>query len=190
MEFKIDCQPRPEGSKPNALRRSGQLPAVLYGHQGTESISLVMNAKAAELLLRDASINNSLIQVNIPDLSWNGKALLREVQTHPWKGTPYHISFFAVADHGSLEVDVPLHFVGTAVGIKEGGGSLDPSMNSLHVKCLAEKIPDFIEVDITDLNVGETITISQLKLPAGVEATGDPGRTVAIVLAGGSKEGA
>lgn len=188
MEFTIDCQPRPEGSKPNSLRRSGQLPAVLYGHKGTESISLVVDSKAAELLLRDASINNSLIQVNIPDLSWNGKALLREVQTHPWKGTPYHISFFAVADHGSLEVDVPLHFVGTAVGIKEGGGSLDPSMNSLHVKCIAEKIPDFIEVDVTNLNVGDSITISQLNLPSGVEATGDPDRMVATVLSGGGKE--
>jgi large subunit ribosomal protein L25 len=188
MEFTIDCQPRPEGSKPNSLRRSGKLPAVLYGHQGTESISLVIDSKAAELLLRDASINNSLIRVNIPDLSWNGKALLREVQTHPWKGTPYHISFFAVADHGSLEVDVPLHFVGIAVGIKEGGGSLDPSMNSLHVKCLAETIPDFIEVDVSDLNVGDSITISQLNLPAGVEATGDPDRMVATVLSGGGKE--
>lgn len=186
MEFTIECQARPEGSKPNSLRRSGKLPAVLYGHKGNESISLVIDSKAAEVLLRDASINNSLIQVTIPELSWNGKALLREVQTHPWRGTPYHVSFFAVADHGSLEVDVPLHFVGTAKGIKEGGGSLDPSMNSLRVKCLVEAIPDFIEVDVTALNVGESLQVNQLTLPAGVEALNDPGRVVVIVLAGGS----
>lgn len=187
MDFTIECQPRPEGSKPNALRRSGLLPAVLYGHKGTESISLVIDAKAAELLLRDAAVNNSLIQVTVPELSWNGKALLREVQTHPWRGTPYHISLFAVADHGSLEVDVPLHFVGVSKGIKEGGGSLDPTMGSLHVKCIAEKIPEYIEVDVSDLDVGESLHIHQLNLPAGVEATGDPERVVATILAGGSK---
>ncbi|MDX2229367.1 MAG: 50S ribosomal protein L25/general stress protein Ctc [Leptolyngbyaceae cyanobacterium bins.349] len=186
MEFTIECQPRPEGSKPNALRRSGKMPAVLYGHQGNESVSLVMDSKAAEILLRDASINNSLIQVTIPELSWNGKALLREVQTHPWRGTPYHISFFAVAEHGSLEVDVPLHFIGTAKGIKEGGGSLDPSMNSLRVKCVAEKIPDFIEVDVSDLGVGDAMQVSQLSLPEGIEALNDPGRVVVSVMAGGS----
>jgi large subunit ribosomal protein L25 len=185
MQFTIECQARPEGSKPNALRRSGKLPAVLYGHKGNESISLVVDSKQAEILLRQASINNSLVQVNIPELSWNGKALLREVQTHPWRGTPYHISFFAVADHGSLEVDVPLHFVGTAKGIKEGGGSLDPSMNSLHVKCVAEKIPDYIEVDVSDLEVGGAIHVSQVNLPAGVEALNDPERVVVTVLPGG-----
>ncbi|MBF2027879.1 MAG: 50S ribosomal protein L25/general stress protein Ctc [Oscillatoriales cyanobacterium C42_A2020_001] len=185
MQLTIECQSRPEGSKPNTLRRSGKLPAVLYGHKGNESISLVLDAKEAELLLRNASINNSLIQVNIPDKSWNGKALLREVQTHPWRNTPYHISFFAVAEHGNLEVDVPLHFVGVPKGAKVSGGSLDPSMNSLHVKCTADKIPEQIEIDVSDLDVGESLQVSQLTLPEGVEALNDPGRVVVSVLPGG-----
>lgn len=185
MELTIDCQPRPEGSKPNSLRRDGQLPAVLYGHKGAESISLTVPAKQAELMLRDASLNNTLIQVNIPALSWTGKALLREVQTHPWRGTPYHISFFAVAAQDSLEVDVPLHFVGTAKGIKEGGGSLDPSLSSLHVKCAPDSIPEQIEIDVSDLGVGDALHISDISLPAGVVALGDPGRTVVSVLSGG-----
>lgn len=185
MELTIDCQLRPEGSKPNSLRRSGHLPAVLYGHQGAESIALTVPSKQAELLLRDASLNNTLIQVNIPDLSWTGKALLREVQTHPWRGTPYHISFFAVAAQDSLEVDVPLNFVGTAKGIKEGGGSLDPSLSSLHVKCAPDSIPEHIEIDVSDLGVGDALHISDISLPAGVVALGDPYRTVVSVLSGG-----
>lgn len=188
MELTIDCQPRPEGSKPNSLRRAGQLPAVLYGHKGAESIALTIPMKQAELMLRDASLNNTLIQVNIPDLSWTGKALLREVQTHPWRGTPYHISFFAVAAQDSLEVDVPLHFVGTAKGIKEGGGSLDPSLSSLHVKCAPDSIPDQIEIDVSDLGVGDALHISEIKLPAGVVALGDANRTVVSVLPGGRGE--
>lgn len=185
MELTIDCQPRPEGSKPNSLRRNGQLPAVLYGHKGAESISLTVPAKQAETLLRDASLNNTLIQVNIPDLSWTGKALLREVQTHPWRGTPYHISFFAVAAQDSLEVDVPLHFVGTARGIKEGGGSLDPSLSSLHVKCAPDSIPEQIEIDVSNLGVGEALHIGEISLPAGVVALGDANRVVVSVLSGG-----
>lgn len=98
MALTIDCQKRPEGSKPNALRRDGKIPATLYGHNGTESIQLVVNAKEAEFLVRDAAVNKSVIDVSIPDLSWNGKAVLREVQAHPWKGFLYHLSFFNVKE--------------------------------------------------------------------------------------------
>jgi large subunit ribosomal protein L25 len=188
MNLTIECQPRSADSKPNAIRRSGKLPAVLYGHKGAESISLTVNAKDAEIMLRSASINNTLIDVTIPELSWNGKALLREVHTHPWRGTPYHISFFAVSEQGSLEVDVPLHFVGVAKGVKIDGGSFEPSMNSLHVKCPPTGIPEFIEVDISDLGGGESVHVSQLSLPEGVVAMGDLNRVVALVTAAVKEE--
>lgn len=95
MPFTIDCQKRPEGSKPNALRRAGKIPATLYGHNGTESVQLVVDAKTAQFLVRDAAVNKSIVEVNIPELSWNGKTVIREVQAHPWKGNLYHLSFFA-----------------------------------------------------------------------------------------------
>jgi large subunit ribosomal protein L25 len=98
MSLTIECQKRPENSKPNALRRSGMLPANLYGHNGTESISLVVDTKSVERLLKKAAVNKTEIEVNIPDLSWNGKAVIREVQTHPAKGSLYHLSFFATKD--------------------------------------------------------------------------------------------
>ena len=72
MQITIDCHQRAAGSKPNALRRSGQIPAVLYGHNGTESLELTIDAKKAEFLVRDASVNNTLIDVNIPELPWTG----------------------------------------------------------------------------------------------------------------------
>jgi large subunit ribosomal protein L25 len=184
MQLSIECQTRPDGSKPNALRQSGKLPAVLYGHKGTESISLVLSAKEAERLMRQASINNTLIDVTIPELSWAGKALLREVQTHPWRGTPYHVSFYAVADHGDLEVNVPLHFVGIATGVKLGGGSLETAMGSLTVRCSASVIPESIEVDVSNLEVGTGINVNQLVLPPGVVAVSDADRVVASVVAG------
>ncbi|MBD2690284.1 50S ribosomal protein L25 [Anabaena catenula] len=95
MAITVESQKRPEGSKPNALRRSGLIPANLYGHKGAESISLVVNAKVVERLLKQAIPNKTEIQLDIPELEWSGKTVLREVQIHPAKGTTYHISFFA-----------------------------------------------------------------------------------------------
>jgi large subunit ribosomal protein L25 len=95
MTVTVETQKRPEGSKPKALRRSGLIPANLYGHNGAESISLVVDAKVVERLLKKAAVNKTEIELSIPELQWTGKTILREVQIHPAKGTPYHISFFA-----------------------------------------------------------------------------------------------
>lgn len=184
MEFTLECQSRSNDSKPNALRRAGRLPAVLYGHQGSESLALTVDAKAAEMLLRNASVNNTLVQLDIPDHSWKGKALIREVQSHPWKHYLYHLSFFAVSAHDSLEVDVPLHFVGEAVGVKHNGGSLDTVLTSLHVKCIADTIPEFIEIDVSGLEVGDALHVNELVLPQGVVPTGEADRVVVSVLQG------
>ncbi|MBD0269962.1 50S ribosomal protein L25 [Pseudanabaena sp. FACHB-2040] len=94
MELTIECSKRDPKSKPNALRRQGLLPAVLYGHDGANSISLTVNEREMSTLLRKAKVQETPIMVNIPDLSWNGEAIVQEVQTHPWKKEIYHISFF------------------------------------------------------------------------------------------------
>ena len=98
MSLSIECKKRPEGSRPNALRREGLIPASLYGHDGANSLSLVVNAKEAVNLLKKVSVNETVVEVQIPDLSWTGKALIREVQAHPWKRTVLHLSFFHVAN--------------------------------------------------------------------------------------------
>lgn len=98
MAITIECQKRPEGTKPKALRREGLIPAVLYGHQGTESVELALGEKKAIQLMKDAIVNKTVIELSIPHLSWNGKTVLHEVQSHPWKPKPYHFSFFAVKE--------------------------------------------------------------------------------------------
>ena len=80
MSLTVECKTRTEGSKPRALRREGLIPAALYGHKGAESISLTIDAKEAQTLLRKAAINNTLVELNIPDLPWNGQAIIREVR--------------------------------------------------------------------------------------------------------------
>ncbi len=184
MEITVECNKRPEGSKPNALRRSGLIPASLYGHKGAESVSLTVKAKDAETLLKKATINNTLVQVKIADISWSGKALVREVQTHPWKKTElYHVSFFSVASQESLNVAVPLHFVGEAVGVKQDAGVLDPVLTELQVQCAPENIPESIEIDVSNMQVGDTLRIEDLVLPPGITPLAEPGETVVTVAA-------
>ena len=98
MSLTIECQTRPEGSKPNALRREGLIPATLYGHKGNQSVSLIVKEKDASVLLKQVAVNKTVIDVTIPELSWTGKALIREVQAHPWKKTLFHLSFFYFAN--------------------------------------------------------------------------------------------
>ncbi|QZZ21072.1 50S ribosomal protein L25/general stress protein Ctc [Leptothermofonsia sichuanensis E412] len=185
MELSLECQTRPANSKANALRHSGMIPAVLYGHNGVESVALAVKAKDAELLVRDASVNNTLITLNVPALPWTGKALLREVQSHPWKKTLYHLSFFSVGSHATLDVDVPVHTVGEAPGVKTGGGSLDLQINELQVRCAPDRIPEVIEVDVSNLQVGDALHVHELTLPEGVTALVEPDQIVVTVLSGG-----
>jgi large subunit ribosomal protein L25 len=182
MELTVECKKRPEGSKPRALRRAGKIPAVLYGHKGTESMSLIMDTKTAEVLVKKSSLNNTLIQVNVPEMSWSGKALLREIQAHPWKRNLYHLSFFSVASQESLQVTVPIHFTGTSIGVKQDGGALDTVLNELEVNCAPESIPESIEIDVSDMQIGDMLHVSELKLPAGVEAVGEGNRVIVSVL--------
>lgn len=183
MQVTVECQKRAEGSKPKALRRSGLIPAVLYGHNGAESIPLTVNAKTVETLLKKAAVNNTLIDLTVPEISWSGQTLLKEVQTHPWRGYPYHLSFFAVAAHGDLDVKVPLTFTGEAAGVKQDGGLLDVVMNEIQVRCAPESIPDSIEIDVSNMQVGDALHVHELALPAGVTALAEPGQVVVSVLA-------
>ena len=182
MNISVECQSRPEGSKPRALRRDGLIPAALYGHDGAKSISLTIPAKKAQLLLRDAAINNTLIDLNVPDIDWKGKALIREVQAHPWKRTLHHLSFFTVSAKQKVEIVVPIILTGNAAGTKEGG-IVDQIMTELQIICAADSIPESIEIDVTDFEIGAILHVGEIVLPDGAEVLDDPERTaISVVL--------
>jgi large subunit ribosomal protein L25 len=182
MNISVECKSRPEGSKPRALRREGLIPAALYGHDGAKSISLTIPAKEAQLLLREAAINNTLIDLNVPDISWKGKALIREVQAHPWKRTLNHLSFFTVSAKQQVEIVVPLVLTGKAAGTKEGG-IVDQIMTELKIICAADSIPESIEIDVTNFEIGSMLQVGEIALPEGAEVLDDPERTaISIVL--------
>jgi large subunit ribosomal protein L25 len=182
MQVNVECQKRPEGSKPRALRREGWIPAALYGHNGKESISLVIKEKDAHYLLKTASVNNTLVEVNIPEVPWNGKALIREVQAHPWKRTLYHLSFFSVAAHGKVEVVVPLKLTGHSIGVKQGG-IVEQMVTEVNVECSPSLIPEVIDIDMSSLKIGASVSVGDLVLPDGVVCKDDPNKTILSIMA-------
>ena len=181
MNISVECKTRPEGSKPRALRREGLIPVALYGHDGANSASLTLPAKEAQILLRKAAINNTLIDINVPDMSWKGKALIREVQAHPWKRTLNHISFFTVSAKQTVEIVVPIVLTGKAVGTKEGG-IVEQIMTELQISCSAGNIPESIEIDVTNFNIGDILHVEEMILPEGTTVLDDPERTVISVV--------
>ncbi len=183
MEIKVECQKREAGSKPRAMRRAGLIPANLYGHDGAKAISLTVPGKMVEHLMKEATVNNTLIDLEITDIPWRGKTLLREVQTHPWKGFPYHLSFFSIASQASIKVVMPLKFVGEAIGVKEEGGILETRSTEIEVECAPDNIPEAIEVDVSELRVGKALLVKELVMSAGVSAVSEPEQILATVLA-------
>ncbi|MGB5636949.1 MAG: 50S ribosomal protein L25/general stress protein Ctc, partial [Waterburya sp.] len=173
MNISVECKSRPDGSKPRALRREGLIPAALYGHDGANSISLTIPAKEAQMLLRDAAVNNTLIDLKVPDISWTGKALIREVQAHPWKRTLHHLSFFTVSAKQQVEIVVPVVLVGNAAGVKEGG-IVEQIMTELNILCAADSIPESIEIDVSNFQIGTILHVGEIILPPGAEFLDDP----------------
>jgi large subunit ribosomal protein L25 len=187
MSINVECKSRPENSKPRALRREGLIPGVLYGHNGTESLSLTMTSDHVTALLKKASINNTLIDLNVTDVPWNGKVLLREVQSHPWKNNIFHVSFFSVATHGRLDITVPIKLIGESGGVKRGG-LLEQLVTELQVQCQAAQIPESIDIDLSDLDVGAVIHVGQLNVPEGIAVMDDPDKIVLTIITSGKGE--
>ena len=182
MNITVECKTRPEGSKPRALRREGLIPAALYGHKGAESVSLIMDAKEAQILLKKAAINNTLVDLNIPDLPWKGKALIREVQAHPWKRNIHHLSFFSVSGDQKVDLVVPIEIVGEAAGVKQGG-ILEQNLTELKISCSGDNIPDSIEINVSNFEVGTNLSVGEVIFPEGVTVLDDAEQTVFSIIA-------
>ena len=181
MKISVECKTRPAGSKPRALRREGLIPAALYGHKGAESLSLTIPVKEAQTLLKQAAVNNTLINLNVSDISWQGKALIREVQAHPWKKTLQHLSFFTVAADQTVEIVVPIVVTGEAIGTKQGG-VVEQILTELQISCSADNIPESIEIDVSNFEIGSRLHVGEVVLPEGVTVLDDPERTVISVV--------
>lgn len=172
------------------LRRTGRVPAILYG--GPEKPQQIdIDHNELFQLLRKEAFYSSVLNVNL-----DGKkemCLLRDVQRHPYRPVILHADFQRVDATHKLHQKVPLHFVNAEVspGVKLSGGMVQHVMSDLDVRCLAKDLPTFIEVDLKDMAAGHSLHVSHLKLPAGVEAVlhkGEDPVVATVIVRGGKAE--
>jgi large subunit ribosomal protein L25 len=168
--LEIHVNPREPGSKHQArrLRREGKIPAILYGPK-VQPISLELNKK--EFSTRVAGLEGShLVRLKSGSTTLSDKvALVKQMQYHPISGDVMHADFYEVDLTAKIEVSVPLHFVGKAAGVVRGG-ILQPIVREIQVDCLPLDIPAFFDVDVSALDIGDSIHIEELPMPDGVTA--------------------
>lgn len=163
------------------LRRKGVIPAVVYGAE-TSPLPLEVEAKSFHGLLRLGLGENVIITLNIDDQK-NGdkKVLIREVQRDPVWGNILHIDFQQISLTKKLAINVPVQLVGTPIGGQQDGGILQHVLRELEVECLPTDIPKKIEVDVTDLKIGGSIHVGDIKLEK-VEILSDPQGSIVSVV--------
>ncbi|MGD8475988.1 MAG: 50S ribosomal protein L25/general stress protein Ctc [Burkholderiales bacterium] len=151
-------------------RRTGKVPAIVYGANEKAQV-IELDHKAIFLQLRHEAFHSSILQMNIDGKKQN--VLLRDVQMHPWKQEVLHIDFQRVDAKQKIHMRVPLHFINEEVapGVKLGGGVVNHVMTDVEVSCLPADLPEYLEVDIGALELGDSLHLSQVNLPEGVEST-------------------
>ena len=166
------------------LRAAGRIPGVCYGG-GEPTISISLDPRALRDLLEQSDAGmNTLINLAVEGGgAFDGKmVLVRELQKDPVEGDYLHADFVAVDVRQTVEVSVPIHITGRAPGV-ELGGILDQALREIELECLPLAIPSEILVDVGELEVGQSLHVSDLVLPEGVELRSDPGLSVVSVVA-------
>ena len=149
-------------------RRNGQVPVVVYGGGEDEQYLLVDHNKIIRQLEVE-SFHSALVQLKVEgDLQ---RAILRDVQMHPFKSQVMHLDFQRVSRKDTITMTVPFHFVGEedAPGVKLESGIMSHSMTSVDVTCLGSDLPEYIEIDVSKLGLGESVALGEVTLPEGVE---------------------
>ena len=185
MKIAIKAEPRSvQGTGASRrLRRESKVPGVVYG-AGKDATSIEVDHKELWFKLKMEAFHASIL-----DLELGGETspvLLRDYQMHPFRPIILHVDFQRVAADKKIHMKVPLHFVNAEIspGVKVAGGLVQHVMNELDIACLPKDLPEFIEVDLSNLQAGHSLHLSAVKLPAGVEAMvpKDEDPTVATVV--------
>ncbi len=170
------------------------MPGVVYGGD-KDAVTLEINGKELFLQFRHEAFHSSVLSLIVEGKKEN--VLLRDFQMHPVRNTIQHIDFQRVSATEKIHVKVPFHFINADVapGVKVGGGIVAHVQTEADVSCLAKDLPEFIEIDVAKLEIGDSIHLSQIKLPKGVEfvqlAHGDDAAVASIAKTrGGVSEAA
>jgi len=170
MNFELNASVRHDLGKgaSRRLRRENKVPAVIYGGGGEPTPLVLEHNKVMHSLEREAFYSH-ILTINIDGKA--EKAVLKDLQRHPFKSAVLHLDLQRVSEMEKLRMHVPLHFTGedVAPGVKQSGGVVSHLINDVEIDCLPRDLPEFILVDVSSLQLNDTLHLSDLKLPAGVE---------------------
>jgi large subunit ribosomal protein L25 len=180
-EYKLAAENRSDAGKGAArrLRATGRVPAVLYGH-GSKPTHLSVDARQFGQALRTDAGVNVLIQLEIGRA--RHLALAKEIQRHPVRGSLIHVDFIEVRRGEKVHVQVPVHLVGEAPGVREGGIA-DQDMYSINVEAEVTAVPEAVQADVSGLGIGDVLRVADLKAPDGAVILDDPDASVVSVVA-------
>lgn len=173
-----------------AVRKAGRVPGILYGKTKEKTVrsrAIEIDAKTLQTVLHSSTSENVLVDVELTDAE--GKkvdqhlALLSDVQHHPLEDYIVHIDLHEIDQDEILHAEVPVASVGEPVGVKTGGGLLETMLRTIRVACLPRDLPELITVDVSELNIGQSVHVRELKLPANVTASNPPELPVFSVFA-------
>jgi large subunit ribosomal protein L25 len=184
VKLSASARARIGGTVANKLKREGLVPAVIYG--GKEApLPLQVGARDITMVLSRARGENILVELEIENAgaTTSRMALIQEVQHAPLSGGIVHVDFHAINMNELLHTSVPLEPRGEPAGVKSFGGILEQSLRSLEIECLPKDLPDVLSIDVSGLNIGSSIHVRHIQLPAGVKALEDPDLTVFLVAA-------
>lgn len=162
------------------LRAAGQVPGIVYGH-GREPQALAVNARDLDKLLSTIAAGSTVIELTLAKATT--KTLIREIQRHPFKKQILHVDFMELVAGEKVIVDIPLVFVGIPEGVRLSGALLEQIVHSIEVNVDPSNIPNHIDVDVTNLAMGHSLHVRDLKLPEGLEVLTDEDTTICAVIA-------
>ena len=160
------------------LRNRGMVPATFYG-RGSDALSIAVSARDLRSALTTGSGLNAVINLRIGEETYT--SLARQLQRHPTRGDIIHLDFLKISITDEVEAVVAIELVGDQAAIREGGGILETIANTVNVRALVTAIPESIQADISGLGVGDTLRVSDLPAPSGVEYLDDPDQPILVV---------
>src|SRR5437762_6117051 len=183
-QVKLKAEPRTNvgRSAVRKLRARGLIPAVIYGGNNKPQ-PLQVATREINAMMSHASGENVLVELEIAGEGSSRTALVHEVQHSPVGGEIRHVDFHAVSMDQMIQAEVPLEPVGTAVGVKTFGGLLEQSLRALAIECLPSNLPDRITVDVSQLNIGDSMHVRDIQFPQGVTSKVQPDLTAFSVVA-------
>jgi large subunit ribosomal protein L25 len=188
VQFELTAETREQigTSVSRRFRRGGKVPAVIYG-AGKDNQNLLLDHLEVQRNLDVEAFYSAII--TIKTANGNEQAILRDVQMHPYRSQVQHVDFQRVSETETLRIRIPLHFMGADVapGVKVQGGIISHLVNEVEIACLPSQLPEYLEVDVSELNLHESVKLTDIELPEGIEllalAHGGEDQTIASVLA-------